>query len=164
MGEENMRSTHRSTAHGRLSGTRRRAGRSRRALIVAVVLATLMSLVPAAAASAHPRDSGPATPDRDSAHPWASNGCTAVPDRITGVMNFNHACDHHDGCYGQHWSTRSGCDNRFWHDMDASCREDYRWWNPSHYACDATRNTYYLGVRTFGAPAYYNWSISSLFN
>jgi len=139
-------------------------GRSRswRMVAIAIVLATFMSLMPATAASAHPRGGGPATPDRDSAHPWVSNGCTAVPDRITGVMNFNHACDHHDGCYGGHWASRGGCDSRFWYDMDASCKEDYRWWNPSHYACDATRNTYYAGVRAFGAPAYYNWSISSI--
>lgn len=93
---------------------------------------------------------------------WATNGCTAVPDSVWGVFYFEHACDHHDGCYGGHWASRSGCDGEFWRNMEASCVYDWSWWSPSRPACRVVRDTYYTGVRAFGGPAYYGWSISAL--
>lgn len=104
-------------------------------------------------------DSGSSTSHN---YQWSTNGCTAVPDQVNGVFYFNHACDHHDGCYSGHWESRSGCDGRFYWNMEASCKYNFSWWNPSRTLCRGVRTTYYLGVRAFGAPAYYNWSISSI--
>lgn len=131
------------------------------------LLAFVIVVVPAAQAHDGPyatnavssNDSGSST-SHD--FKWPTNGCTVVPDQINGVFYFNHACDHHDGCYVNHWESRSGCDARFYWNMEASCRHNFSWWNPSRALCRGVRNTYYLGVRALGAPAYYNWSISSI--
>lgn len=134
-------------------------------IVAAAMLMLVTIAVPATSAGAH--DSGaPATPANDSYHPWATNGCTAVPDSGY-TFNFNHACDHHDGCYGNHWWTpygrsRYGCDRVMNDDMTASCRQQFNSWDWRRYSCYTVRTTYYLGVRTFGYPAYAGWSINSL--
>lgn len=134
-------------------------------LAAIVILVTTM----ASTASAHDgqyatnatsgNDSGSSTSHN---YQWPTNGCTAVPDSVSGIFYFNHACDHHDGCYSGHWESRYGCDVRFYWNMEASCVYNWSWWNPARSLCRGVRTTYYYGVRAFGAPAYYNWSISSL--
>lgn len=96
----------------------------------------------------------------DSVHPWATNGCTAVPDSAPGVFYFNHPCDHHDGCYGGHWESRLGCDNRFKTNMNSACNYNWAWYNPARTLCYGVKNTYYNGVRALGYVAYNGWSIS----
>lgn len=136
-----------------------------RAAFLATVL--LVLAVAAAPASAHSNrwadsHSGNDTGVNESIHAgqWATNGCTVVPDSVPGVFYFEHACDHHDGCYGGHWSWRSGCDGEFWWNMEASCVYNWSWWNPARAACRTVRNTYYTGVRALGYTAYNGWSIS----
>lgn len=136
-----------------------RRSRFRRFSAIFVILASIFVLVPASPALASGEHSH-ATPDNDGYHPWATNGCTAVPDQIWGVMNFNHACDHHDGCYGGHWQSRWGCDVTFYYNMERSCVEDWKWWHPSRGLCRGVRNTYFSGVRALGYVAYNGWSIS----
>ena len=102
-------------------------------------------------------DSGSST---SHAYQWPTNGCTAVPDSTPGVFYFNHACDHHDGCYGGHWKSRLGCDNQFYDNMESSCTYNWAWWNPARVPCRAVKNTYYNGVRALGYVAYNGWSIS----
>lgn len=125
-----------------------------------MVLSTAMVAAPVSAASAHNTIFGTATNSNDGSHWWATNGCTAVPDSAPGVFNFNHACDHHDGCYGNHWASRLGCDNEFWSDMEATCVNMWAWWHPSRPLCRSVRDTYYAGVRALGYVAYNGWSIS----
>lgn len=91
---------------------------------------------------------------------WSTNGCTSVPDSVRGVFYFNHPCDHHDGCYGNHWQSRLGCDNTFWSNMNSACNYNWAWWNPARAACRTVRDSYYAGVRALGYPAYNGWSIS----
>lgn len=129
-------------------------------LAVAGVLAILLAVGSLGPASASSTKFGTATNSNDSSHPWQTNGCTAVPDSVWGVFNFNHPCDHHDGCYGGHWASRLGCDNEFWSDMDATCSNMWSWWHPSRGLCRNVRDTYYAGVRALGYVAYNGWSIS----
>jgi len=93
------------------------------------------------------------------ANAWDTNGCTAVADSQNGVFHFEHACDHHDGCYGQTWGWRISCDNDMHQNMEASCKHNWQWWNPARTACRAVRDVYYAGVRTFGWPFYARNSI-----
>jgi len=86
---------------------------------------------------------------------WDTDGCSNVMDSQNGVFHFEHACDHHDGCYREQWAGRLACDNEFWRNMEASCKHDWAWWNPARTACRNIRDIYYVGVRQFGFPAYY---------
>lgn len=99
----------------------------------------IMTLVPVignmAPASAHNGD-----------HWWPNNGCTAAPE-----LYFNHACVHHDGCYGQRWADRATCDQWFLNDMLGKCRT-----LPFDLvaSCAGTAYIYYGFVRAFGGPFY----------
>lgn len=141
-------------------GSSRRVRPWLRLVAIVAILSSVFVVVPASPAVAHGDQQGHATPDSDGWHPWVTNGCTAVPDRIWGVMDFNHACDHHDGCYGGHWQSRWGCDVTFYYNMERSCVEDWQWWHPSRGICRGMRNTYFSGVRALGYVAYNGWSIS----
>lgn len=90
---------------------------------------------------------------------WGTNGCTGVMDSQSGVFHFEHACDHHDGCYGQRWGWRISCDGDFHQNMEASCKHNWAWWNPARAACRTVRDTYYIGVRNLGFPFYKTRSI-----
>lgn len=93
---------------------------------------------------------------------WSTNGCTAVPDSVRGLYYFEHACDHHDGCYGNHWQSRLGCDDKFRRNMHASCNHNWGRFNPARYLCREVKDQFYYAVRNLGGPAYVGWSISSL--
>lgn len=112
-----------------------------------------------------------ATPGNQTTHPWQSNGCGptgagwAIPNSIIGVSNFKHACDHHDGCYGEfkvngvptRSVSRQICDNEFLADMQASCRWqhgadlDATW---ASRRCSELSYVYYGAVRQFGGGSY----------
>lgn len=85
---------------------------------------------------------------------WSTNGCTSAPDDVPGLLHFEHACDHQDGCYGNHWSTRKGCDDEFFDDMIASCNYDWDWWRRTRYRCWGSAAIYYTAVRHFGSDAW----------
>jgi len=89
------------------------------------------------------------------ANAWETNGCSGVMDSQRGVFHFEHACDHHDGCYRQTWGWRISCDDDFYKNMEVSCKHNWAWWNPARTACRGVKEVYYTGVRTFGWP-YYN--------
>lgn len=148
--------------------TRQTVRGMRATLAVLALMASLLSMfVLSDTAAAHDgkyatnatsgNDSGTATLHD---YKWATNGCTVVPDSVRGLFYFNHACDHHDGCYGNHWEWRSTCDARFWWNMEASCVYNWSWWNPARAGCRVVRDTYYSGVRALGYVAYNGWSIS----
>jgi len=91
---------------------------------------------------------------------WPTNGCTAVRDSVPLLYYFEHACDHHDGCYRWHWWPRGDCDSKFRSDMTASCNHNWSSWNPARYACQGVRNTFYRTVQLIGGFWYGNSSIS----
>jgi len=139
---------------------------------IATLFTVLATVAPAAfvqQADAHTDQNSTATPSNDNcgyletSHcgAWETNGCTVVPDRVWGVFNFNHACDHHDGCYSGQWQSRYGCDVTMWYDMNATCNEMWSWWHPSRAACKGVRTTYYYGVRALGWHAYNQASINA---
>lgn len=140
--------------------------RTRKALLL-IALSLLTSVAFMSSADAHNdkratnatsgNDSGTST---NHAFAWATNGCTKVPDSASGLFYFNHACDHHDGCYGGHWESRLGCDNRFASNMNSSCDYNWAWYNPARPLCKKVKDTYYAGVRALGYEAYNGWSIS----
>lgn len=90
-------------------------------------------------------------------HPWTSDGCSNVPNWQWGVFNFTHACQHHDGCYRNHWADRYTCDQWFLNDMYASCGTGDTW-GVNRWTCRAIARTYYWGVRNLGVSAYYGWT------
>jgi hypothetical protein len=85
-------------------------------------------------------------------HSWPSDGCTKAPNWVPGVYNFTHACQHHDGCYVNHWADRGTCDQWFLNDMRAGCA----WWNTK---CNEAAVAYYWAVRICGNYSYDNRSI-----
>jgi len=89
---------------------------------------------------------------------WPTDGCSHVADSKKGVFYFEHACDHHDGCYRNHWATREACDDEFFDDMEASCVWNWGKWTPNRLLCRGTRTLYYEGVRARGEDAYDSWS------
>ena len=139
----------------------------RKITLLVVIALAILAVVSGPVAAHGGRYATDATSGNDSGtssshnYQWSTDGCSYVPDSAPGLFYFNHPCDHHDGCYGGHWESRSGCDGRFWTNMNSACNYNWSWWNPARYACREVRDTYYLGVRAFGAPAYYNWSIFS---
>ena len=85
--------------------------------------------------------------------PWANDGCSASLD--SGWWgNFHQACVQHDGCYRQHWASKSTCDQWFLGDMKASCSASFRFWDPRTGPCHAQAYAFFLGVTTFGGDAY----------
>lgn len=78
---------------------------------------------------------------------------------MPGVFNFNHACKHHDGCYTgfprkgvpTYWVSRRQCDDWFYDDMIASCKE-YEW--DMFDLCRNSAELYYGAVRAEGGPGY----------
>lgn len=88
-------------------------------------------------------------------HPWPSDACTKVPNTMPGIFNFTHACQHHDGCYVNRWSSdKATCDRWFLNDMVAGCG----WWNSS---CLNWAAAYYAGVRACGGYSWDNRSVST---
>jgi hypothetical protein len=129
-----------------------------RAALAAVLagLALVGLLVGAPPAGAAPRGST-ATPANDGRHGWSTDGCSASPERGPG-WDFHHACVHHDGCYRQHWSSRSSCDSWFLRDMAASCAVTHRRAGTGRNVCRFFAAVYHQAVRRFGASAYANGS------
>ena len=95
----------------------------------------------------------------------AANGCgptgfgAAVPDRPLGV-DFQPACDRHDGCYGTPWRSVAGgrgeaklaCDERFRTDLQDAC---YASGSRHLGACLDLADVYYDAVRSWlGNVAY----------
>jgi hypothetical protein len=143
-----------------------------------LVLLGGLSLVNASSASATTKRGVNATPYNQGGEWWSTDGCTLVPDSglhsttvqygsypfygyttVVGSYNFNHACQHHDGCYAYHWSDRATCDQWFLNDMNASCAA-----LRSNAACYARARLYYNGVRTFGWKFWPQRSISVAMN
>jgi hypothetical protein len=94
---------------------------------------------------------GAALAEAKDPYPWPHNGCTNAPDHV-GSADFTYACNHHDGCYAEHWANRATCDGWFWNDMIAECRKQ-----PFEVvtSCAGTAAMYYGAVRLFG-DYYYN--------
>jgi hypothetical protein len=111
-------------------------------IIAGATSATVASTASPAAASS----STTLTPQ----YPWPHNGCTGVSDTPLGA-SFTYACNHHDGCYGGHWASRSTCDAWFYNDMIAACRH-----LPFEMVggCSVWAGIYYGGVRAFGQKYY----------
>jgi phospholipase A2-like protein len=92
-----------------------------------------------------------------SAHlPDQTDHCSNVPDKVTGLFDFTHPCGHHDFCYRGHLDSRSGCDSTFRNEMRSHCSGRFAWYDPRRGVCYGVADTYYLGVRAFGAGAYNN--------
>lgn len=143
--------------------------RSIRIAVFGALLCIVGVLAPGQA-HAHSSKTSAATPGNASSHTWKSNGCgtdflkldKVIPNKISGVMNFKHACDHHDGCYGGwkvngKWVSRLGCDAKFKADMVASCKYQHgskTYTSKNGLKCIALSGTYYSAVRNFGALAY----------
>lgn len=150
----------------------RRLARTTMARTLAAIVVSLAALSGAAGTAGATTTPGvAATPGNDGSHPWPSNGCgptgrgVLIPDSVKGVFNFNHACDHHDGCYGgfqrngraTYWYSRSACDAQFRSDMLASCRWQHgsnlrKTW--ASLQCASLSTTYWLAVRASGSGAY----------
>jgi hypothetical protein len=134
----------------------RRAHPARRALgTVALAGAGLIGALAAAPAASAATDA-PAAPAAAVAAVAVAqtDGCTAVPDRPLG-FDFKGACDAHDICYenkpyGDSWSGRLACDDDFFDNMAAHCKDNHAWWSPLRAACLAAASVYYDGVRKFG--------------
>jgi hypothetical protein len=123
---------------------------------LAVAALVLLTAAPAAASTSR---TAVATPRTMTAHPWATDGCSAAPDRGAG-FDFHHACVHHDGCYRGHWNSRRTCDDRFRRDLRAGCAERH----PSawgRWPCYALAEVYTAAVRLFGGPAYAHHDIDT---
>ena len=124
----------------------RRPGRQHRTALrvaVAVVLAVTIGLGVTAA------DSKPSA-----AHTAPGvNACTYSPDKVWGVYDFKHACNHHDICYRNRWG-RSYCDNTFWNEMIRSCQSRYAWYNPQRQWCYQAAGVYWVAVASFGGFRY----------
>lgn len=87
-----------------------------RTLVVMLALtgAGLGLLAPEAGATTAPGQT--ATPYNQGGEWWSTDGCSVVPD--SGWWgDFHHACVHHDGCYRNHWASKSTCDTWFYNDM-----------------------------------------------
>ncbi len=139
----------------------RRRGTLLRLLAAFVVLAALSADV----ASAH-TGQGNAVPsnaggDPKVTHPgWSDDYCTLSPDSVPGILDFRHACVHHDGCYTGfpdgnaqpvYWAGKSQCDAWFLADIKASCDDQHPW--RSGWAYDRCRNaadTYHWAVVEYG--------------
>lgn len=131
-------------------------------------------------AEAH-TDSRDVTHRNDSRHPWTANGCGPqnstwksylIPDRTSAydalrfewyrLTDFNHACDHHDGCYAGRsqtnervWVSRTTCDNRFLVDMKSSCAALHGTLHPVRRSlCNSRAEVYMWAVKCFGFDAY----------
>ena len=132
----------------------------RRAISAALVMLMLTAISLGALQDPAGATTGPgqsATPYNQGGEWWSTDGCSVVPD--SGWWgNFHHACVHHDGCYRNHWASKSTCDTWFLNDMRASCAAMFRVWDPRNGPCNAQAYGYFLGVVTFGGPAYYGWS------
>jgi hypothetical protein len=138
--------------------------------MIGLGLVIVLDVAGAALASAH-TGQGSATPGNDGHHPWPTNGCgpggfgRLVPDKVIGIYNFNHACDHHDGCYAgfpksgkpTYWVTRRQCDTWFLYDMQNSCRWRHGS-NPSRTwagrRCLDAADDYHWAVRAHGRSSY----------
>ena len=121
-----------------------------------LVAASLAILCVAGTASATTTPGVNATPGNSGSHPWKNDGCTIVADKglhKDAYYDFNHACIHHDGCYGKHWASRATCDEWFLNDMYASCRYLF-----SGQGCYDRARLYYGGVRALGAPFFAAYS------
>lgn len=93
------------------------------------------------------------------AHEPGTNGCTLSPDvgYVPVYYDFHRSCDLHDLCYinkpyGDSSAGRKACDDVFRVNMRSWCSNYYsRWYQaPLRSACNATADTYYSAVRTFG--------------
>lgn len=132
-----------------------------RAVLVALLAIGAYTLLPASPAGATEIPGENATPFNNSGdHPWEDNGCSVVPDsgRYGGAyFNFNHACVHHDGCYGGRWASKFDCDVWFWNDMIASCSSLHSHYSYGWLRCQEVAIYYYYGVYYLGWPAYYGY-------
>lgn len=127
-------------------------------ILLVMLLAAGVGLgLTAAPASATTGPGQTATPYNQGGEWWSTDGCSVVPD--SGWWgNFNHACVHHDGCYRNHWASKSTCDWWFYNDMRGSCAAMFTVWDWRNGPCNAQAYGYYQGVSYFGGPAYYGWS------
>lgn len=148
-----------------MSITTNAARRHRGAATIAAIISLAVG-VPTGSVAAHNADGATADQTNDSWHRWTSNGCGPsgmgglVPDGA-GYFTFNHACDHHDGCYQgyghRNWVSRRTCDNRLLRDMRSSCANRHgaaRWGNVGRAACDRTAAIYHGSVRWLGRWSY----------
>ena len=149
---------------------RPRSRRAVRSLFAIAVMALLPVFAVVGTAGAN-TGTNAATPGNDSSHPLKSNGCgpsgagLVIPDSMPGIFNFNHPCDHHDGCYGgssrtgasPYWVSRQTCDSLFKADMIASCKWQHgsdltKTWSARR--CAGFTDTYYNAVRKSGKGSY----------
>ena len=94
-------------------------------------------------------------------HPgWSDDYCTFSPDQVPGILDFRHACVHHDGCYagfpdasGQphYWAGKRQCDDWFLGDMQASCADQHASrWGWRYDRCMESARSYYRTVVDYG--------------
>jgi hypothetical protein len=121
-----------------------------RALLLTLFVACGLMAVSVTAPAAH-ANSDP-TPTAD--YPWAHNGCSYVSDEPVRGASFTDACNKHDGCYGDHWASRSVCDAWFLSDMRNACAPlqlNSTW---RFLRCRAVADLYYASARLFGESHY----------
>ena len=89
----------------------------------------------------------------------AANGCGSdgtewVPDGFAGA-DFGPACNRHDDCYASSSSTdRKDCDEALKDGLDAACKDEFAWYNPTREVCLEAAYGYYLAVRQWGDGPY----------
>jgi RHS repeat-associated protein len=76
-----------------------------------------------------------------------STGTEWIPDKFPRGVDFSHACDQHDKCYGECGASKEDCDSEFRDELFEACDANLSYWNiPGRAACYATAHSYYLGV------------------
>lgn len=119
-------------------------------VVAALIMAGVFALAGAQPASAY------SDPTITKQTWWTHNGCTSLFGDAPSGVSFTYACNHHDGCYNQHWADRGTCDAWFRNDMYAACSGP---WAPQvRDSCFWWANAYYGGVRALGYVFYqFRW-------
>jgi hypothetical protein len=115
-------------------------------IVAALLLAGVFAMVSAQPASAYSSETK--TPQTW----WTHNGCSSPFGDAPSGVSFTYACNHHDGCYNQHWADKATCDIWFRNDMQAACSGP--WTLQIRNSCFWWANAYYLGVRALGGIFY----------
>jgi hypothetical protein len=83
---------------------------------------------------------------------WPHNGCSSPFGDAPSGVSFTYACNHHDGCYNQHWASKATCDVWFYNDMRAACQGP--WTIPTRDSCLWWAEKYYQAVYALGGVFY----------
>jgi len=110
-------------------------------LVFALLLFSVVTVSTAPSASAY------SSSTITSQYWWPHNGCSAPTGDAPSGVSFTYACNHHDGCYNQHWASKGTCDQWFANDMHNACA--------GYWYCNYWANGYFAAVSAFGWPFYW---------